>query len=152
MQLVKQQMLWSVGRGPRRWWGRTSTIVEVHAEEERVRDMNLNGKHAGGVDLDDGCTVEAHVEEEWGVQHEPRRQARWWHGPRWLHAVEAHVEEERDIGVEMVDAVLRQTWRRSGHQWVCGEKMTGLGFRDLITLKKENSSDRRGWLRQHAHR
>jgi hypothetical protein len=38
--------------------------VEVHAEEERVRDMNLNGKRAGGVDLDDGCTVEAHVEEE----------------------------------------------------------------------------------------
>jgi hypothetical protein len=28
--------------------------VEVHAEEEQARDVNLDGGHAGGVDLDGG--------------------------------------------------------------------------------------------------
>jgi hypothetical protein len=42
-------------------------VVEVHAEEEQVRGVNLDGGRAGGVDLNGGCTVEAHVEEELGV-------------------------------------------------------------------------------------
>jgi hypothetical protein len=46
--------------------------------------MNLNDRRVGGVDLDDGC------------------------------AVEAHAEEERGAGVEEVDAASRRTWRRSG--------------------------------------
>jgi hypothetical protein len=58
-----------------------------------------------------------------------------------------NVEEERDAGVEAHaedtedGAWWRQTWRRSGHRWVCGEEMTGLVFRGLGTLKKKNSSN-----------
>jgi hypothetical protein len=49
--------------GPRWLWGRTSTAVEAHAEEEQSarhqrggdrRGVNLDGGHAGGVDLDGG--------------------------------------------------------------------------------------------------
>jgi hypothetical protein len=35
----------------------------------------------------------------------------------------------------------RRTQRRSGHRWVCGGEMIGLGFKGLGTLKKKNSSD-----------
>jgi hypothetical protein len=41
-QLVKQQMLWSVGGGPRWNWRRTSMAVG----EERARDVNLDGWRA----------------------------------------------------------------------------------------------------------
>jgi hypothetical protein len=42
------------GGGPRRRWRRTSMVVEVHTEEERVCDMNLNGGCVCGMDLDGG--------------------------------------------------------------------------------------------------
>jgi hypothetical protein len=38
-------------------------VVEAHVEDERARGVNLDGACVGGVDLDIGCTVEAHVEE-----------------------------------------------------------------------------------------
>jgi hypothetical protein len=37
----------------------------------------------------------------------------------------------------------RRTRWKSGRQWVCGEEMTGLGFKGSDTLKNKNSSD--GW-------
>jgi hypothetical protein len=39
-------------------------VVEAHVEEERVCHVNLDDGRAGGVDLDGGHAVEAHVEEE----------------------------------------------------------------------------------------
>jgi hypothetical protein len=41
--------------------------VEAHMEEEKARDVNLNGGRAGGVDLDGRHAVEAHTEEERGA-------------------------------------------------------------------------------------
>jgi hypothetical protein len=52
--------------------------------------------------------------------------------------VEAHVEDMEQ------DAQWRCTRRRSGHRWVCGREITGLGFRGSRTLKKKNSND--GWV------
>jgi hypothetical protein len=62
------------------------------------------------------------------------------------------VEEERGAGVEeeragveahAEDAEEGTRWRRtqrmqrrSGHQWLCGKEMTGLGFRGLAHLKR----------------
>jgi hypothetical protein len=66
--------------------------------------MNLDGGRTGGVDLDGGCAVETHVEEERGERREPRRWARGWCGPRRWHALEAHTEEEQGVGVEAVNA------------------------------------------------
>jgi hypothetical protein len=65
------------------------------------------------------------------------------------------VEQERttDMGAERgasVEAYVEDTkegvqWRwmqmRRGRWWVCGGKMTGLGFRGSNTIKKKNSSD-----------
>jgi hypothetical protein len=73
--------------------------------------VNLDGGCAGGIDLNGG------------------------------HAVEAHMEEERGACVEAVDAASRQMRRRSEHQWVCGGEMTWLGFRSSGTLRNKNSSD-----------
>jgi hypothetical protein len=42
-QLIKQQMIWSVGGGPRQLLGRTSTAVEAHVEEEWARGVDLDG-------------------------------------------------------------------------------------------------------------
>jgi hypothetical protein len=81
--------------------------VEAHTEEERARDVNLNGGCVGGVDLDGG------------------------------RAVEAHAEEERGADVEAVSAASRRMWRRSGCRWVCDGEMIGLEFRCSNTLKKE---------------
>jgi hypothetical protein len=108
--------------------------VEAHAEEERARGLNLNGRHVGGVDLDGGRVVEAHYVNlddkcAGGVDLNGRR------------TVVAHTEEERGTDVEAVAVALRHTWRRSEHRWVCDREMTGLGFRGSGTLRKKNSSN-----------
>jgi hypothetical protein len=48
--------------------GRTSTMVEAHAEKERVRGVNLDGGRTGGMDLDGVRTVEMRAEEERGAR------------------------------------------------------------------------------------
>jgi hypothetical protein len=53
-------------------------------------------------------------------------QTAWFSGA----VVKAHVED-------MVDcARWKRTQRRSGHRWLCGSEMTGLGFRGSDTIKK----------------
>jgi hypothetical protein len=108
--------------------------VEVHAEEERVRGVNLNGRRAGGMDLDGGRAGGLDLDDggDAALRRTWRRSGRWG----------AHVE--------VVDVVLRQTLRRSGRRWVYGGEMIGLWFRGLGTLKKKNSSDGWGWLHQHT--
>jgi hypothetical protein len=44
--------------------------------------------------------------------------------------VEAHTEDGEE------GAWWRRTWRRSGRRWVCGEEMTGLGFRGWAHLTR----------------
>jgi hypothetical protein len=64
--------------------------VEAHVEEERACGVNLGGRRAGGVDLDEGdgqCSVEAHAEE---------RSARRRHGGNRC-GIEADTEEERSM-------------------------------------------------------
>jgi hypothetical protein len=115
--------------------------VEAYAKEERACGVNLNGRLAGGVDLDSERVVEAHTEEERarGMNLDSGRTSGIDLDDG--HTVEAHAEEERGAGVEAVSAASRRTWKRSGRQWVCGREMTVLGFRELVTLKKKNSSD-----------
>jgi hypothetical protein len=50
---------------------------------EWVCGMNLDGRCTGGVDLNDGRSVEVHAKEERGAWHEPRQWARGWREPRW---------------------------------------------------------------------
>jgi hypothetical protein len=107
-----------VGGGPRRWWGRTSTVVEAHAEEERARGVNLDGGRTGGVDLDGGGGTTS--------RHARRRSSR------------------RGANVEAIGVTSRRTQRRSGRWRMSDKEITGLGIRGLGTLKRKNSSDKRG--------
>jgi hypothetical protein len=115
--------------------------VEAYAKEERACGVNLDGRLAGGVDLDSERVVEAHAEEERARGMNLDSGHTSGNDLDDGHTVEAHAEEERGAGVEAVNAASRRTCKRSGRQWVYGREMTLLGFRELVTHKKKNSSD-----------
>jgi hypothetical protein len=94
--------------------------VEVHAEEERVRGVNLNGGRAGGMDLDGRRAGGLDLDD--GGDATSRRT--WRRSGR------------RGAHVEVVGVVLRQTLRRSVHRRVYGGEMIGLWFRGLAHLKR----------------
>jgi hypothetical protein len=84
--------------------------------------VNLDGGRTGGVNLNGGCAMEAHLEEERGARREPRWRAHGWRGPRRRVQVEAHMEEDRGAGVEAVDAASWWTRRKSGTSACVAEK------------------------------
>jgi hypothetical protein len=51
--------------------------VEVHKEEERARNMNLNGGRTGGVDLDGGCVGGVDLDGRRGTDVEAGSAASW---------------------------------------------------------------------------
>jgi hypothetical protein len=88
------------------------------AEEEQACGVNLDGGRAGGMDLDGGG----------GATSRRMRRRTGWQG----------------ANIEAVGTASRQTRRRSDRRRVCDAEMIGLWFRGPGTLKKKDSSDRRG--------
>jgi hypothetical protein len=95
------------------WWRRRSVVSMV------VPGCGGEGRVDGAVL---GCI---NVEEEWGIGVDEERGA----------GMETHAEDAEE------GAWWRWTRRKSGHRWVYGGEMKGLGFRGSGTLKKKNSSD-----------
>jgi hypothetical protein len=140
--------------------------VEAHAEEERAHGMNLDGGRAGGVDLDDGHVVEAHLActSMAGAQVAlTLTVGAWWRRTRRRSEVSGvNLDGGHAGGVDLDGGTRwRHTWRRSKvpawrrstrrradteDEWapVGGGEMIGLGFRGSDTLKKKNSSNRWG--------